>query len=600
MRKEILMRLLAVMSLVAGMSFHAVPAAAQRDTILVRTGEIDIRGGVLRPKADTVVLDAPSETTVQLVPRTDSLPKLADSLLNLPSRIPLVGELVAEGDRLREGYRFADAMAVYQQAMERIPDPQERLAVEDRFIQAQNGRNMTDYCSTPVTVARERFSLEDFFLFYPLKGSSWRKTPNQLDSTAAGGPVSATYVPKDEKTVYFSAADGAGLRNIYVTRDEDTLWTAPALLGERLLSSRNEIYPMLSPDGRTLYFASDGLYGMGGYDLYASSWDDVSGEWGEPVNLGFPYSSPADDFLLMNTEDGRYTIFASNRDCSRDSVYVYVLEYEAVPVRKSIHDIEQLRNLSALVPVRDLQRMDNASAVSGSMPDTDGTKRYMEKMAEVRALRDSIYRYEKELDAKRLALGRLPEDGRADIAAEISEKEAALQPLRQALNAAGKEVQALEMEFLSGGIVPDAGNVRRTADREVVGASAGYTFTKHSMGPRLKIDIARPEPAMDYAFKVMPVGRFAPDSTLPEGIVYQIRIFTASSHATLDDIRGLSPVFERLTSSLKYTYSAGVFRTYADALSHLNEVRRLGFRDAAIQAFRDGRPISVSAARKLE
>ena len=60
---------------------------------------------------------------------------------------------------------------------------------------------------------------------------------------------------------------------------------------------------------------SKGLYGMGGYDLYVSQWNSETGDWDVPVNMGFPYSSPYDDFLFINTEDGKYSIFASNRGC---------------------------------------------------------------------------------------------------------------------------------------------------------------------------------------------------------------------------------------------------------------------------------------------
>ena len=78
------------------------------------------------------------------------------------------------------------------------------------------------------------------------------------------------------------------------------------------------------------------------------------------------------------------------------------------------------------------------------------------------------------------------------------------------------------------------------------------------------------------------------------------RLFTSPRHATLDEIRGLSPVYERLTSSLRYTYAVGQFRTFSEALGHLNEVRILGFPDARIVAYFDGKPVPVSDARRVQ
>jgi Tol biopolymer transport system component len=51
---------------------------------------------------------------------------------------------------------------------------------------------------------------------------------------------------------------------------QDTVWSVPRKVEELSTAKSDEIYPMLSPDGKTLYFSSDGLYGLGGYDIYRS------------------------------------------------------------------------------------------------------------------------------------------------------------------------------------------------------------------------------------------------------------------------------------------------------------------------------------------
>ena len=55
-----------------------------------------------------------------------------------------------------------------------------------------------------------------------------------------------------------------------------------------------------------------------------------------------------------------------------------------------------------------------------------------------------------------------------------------------------------------------------------------------------------------------------------------------------------------MTTSLKYTYSVGVFSHYSAALSALPSVRRLGFPEATIIAFRNNAPIPVIDARRAE
>lgn len=505
--------------------------------------------------------------------------------------------LLMKADSSRMAYNFQEAVKYCEAAVDAL-DSTSSAKAEEQLLLARNGLNMMGFCSQPVVVAKQTFPLQDFLLFYPLKDFSWRKSPNQLDSLGGDNLSRAVYVPDGSRDIYYSAKDEEGIRNIYATHLADSLWSVPALINEQLTSSSDEIYPMLSPDGQSLYFASKGLYGMGGYDLYVSQWNKETGDWDVPVNMGFPYSSPYDDFLFVNTEDGKYSIFASNRECGRDSVTIYVLEYDGMPVRKAVTEVDELRELAALNPAGNHPGIDNGSAVSGETDES--TRKYMDKMREVRSLRDSVARFGKNLDKLRSGLATASDEEKARLTAEITDKEMMLPTLNSTLNAAVKELQNIEMDFLANGIVIDTRKLQAEADKEIVGASSSYTFSKNSYGPDLRLDIRKPKPTFDYSFMILPEGRFAESNTLPDGLVYQIRIFTLSRKASVADLNGLSPVFERTTTSGKHAYSAGLFKSYKDALSNLNKVKKRGFRDAQIDAFLNGQVIGVSKARELE
>ena len=507
--------------------------------------------------------------------------------------------LMIKADSCRMAYNFAEAVQYSESAVEAL-DSTASARAEEQLLMARNGLNMMSFCSQPTVVAKQTFPLKDFFLFYPLKDHSWRKTPNQLDSLGGDNLSRAIFIPDGSRDIYYSAKDEEGIRNIYATHLTDSLWSVPTLINEQMTSSSDEIYPMLSPDGQSLYFASKGLYGMGGYDLYVSNWNSETNDWDMPVNMGFPYSSPYDDFLFVNTEDGKYSIFASNRECGRDSVTIYVLEYDSMPVRKAVTDVDELRALASLNPARDHSRIDNDAAVPDEGQQDESTKRYMDKMREVRALRDSVARFGKNLEKMRSGLAGASGEEKARLTAEISDKEMMLPTLNSALNAAVKELQNIEMDFLANGIVIDTRKLQAEADKEIVGASSGYTFSKNSYGPALHLDIMKPKPTFDYSFMILPEGRFAENNTLPEGIIYQIRIFTLGRKATVADLNGLSPVFERTTTSGRHAYSVGLFKSYKDVLSNLNKVKNRGFRDAQIDAFHNGQVINVRKARELE
>ena len=510
--------------------------------------------------------------------------------------------LLARADSLHRRYEFEKALEVYEIAYDIQPDSVARLDIEDKMLTSENALNLLSYVKEPKVVAKQRFHLKDFFLFYPLQDASWRNVPNQLDSVNVNPLVMAMYVPDNASRLFFSATDESRARNIYMTEYQDSVWTAPTLLNEHLTSSADEIYPMLSPDGKSLYFASSGLFGVGGYDLFVSHWNEETRDWDTPENLGFPYSSPYDDFLFLNTDDGRYSIFASNRECpASDSVYLYVLEYDSMPVGKRM-DAEKVRELSLLKPLEDAAMMNNDSAVGNQVEESIDTKKYMAKMSEVRALRDSIYHYSKSIDEQRALFAASDDDEqRMKLTVDILRKESLLPALQDSLNRATAAIQKIEMEFLFKGVVIDPEKMAAQADREVVGASTNYAFARQNPGKALNLSIAAPVVEFDYSFRILDEAQFAENQKLPAGLTYQIQILGQSSRITdIKRLKGLSPVYEEKLAGGKYCYRVGLFSSYADVLGNLNKVKKLGFRSAFITAFNSGVPLSVSKARSLE
>ena len=66
----------------------------------------------------------------------------------------------------------------------------------------------------------------------------------------------------------------------------------------------------------------------------------------------------------------------------------------------------------------------------------------------------------------------------------------------------------------------------------------------------------KPKESFDYTFMILPQGRFAEDNTLPGGLCYQIQLFSMTAKATVKQIKGLSPVFERQGTNGRRIYSA--------------------------------------------
>ena len=492
--------------------------------------------------------------------------------------------LMNRGDNLRNRYRFDESLTVYRQALEAARQQEDSTMsrlISDRILMSENGKSMTAFVYSPEVVSKQKFSVEDFYLYYPLQDRSWRSLPNQLDSAADHRFNKAMYVPEGSSTLYWSAEDEEGIRNLYTSTLQDAVWTVPAMINEQLTSVSDEIYPILSADGKHLYFSSEGLHGVGGYDLYVSDWDEDAQEWSAPENLGFPYSSPADDFIFYNTPDGRYTLFASNRGCSEDSVWVYALQFDNMPIRKSMEDPAELEKMMNL-DLQDASSDFGADESESKIPENLDTRKYMDKMSEVRILRDSISIYA------------------SMIGSEVQNVGERLSALQAALSKAQTELQNIELDFLFKGVVIDPEKLMAEADNVGEEKAESYVFSKNEMGGTLVMNVLEPEVKFDYSFKVLDEGQFAEDQNLPMGVVYQIQIFASKSKASIKSLKGLSPVYETRNASGTYVYRVGIFRTYNDVLSHLNAVKKVGFKSAYIVPFIDGKVVKMAAAKAQE
>ena len=77
------------------------------------------------------------------------------------------------------------------------------------------------------------------------------------------------------------------------------------------LISHHKISPI--SDSQTLYFASDGLPNLGGYDIFYSKNDDATKAWIDPVNIGYPINTTADEIGLFVSLNGKRAYFNSNK-----------------------------------------------------------------------------------------------------------------------------------------------------------------------------------------------------------------------------------------------------------------------------------------------
>lgn len=526
-----------------------------------------------------------------------------------------------KAESLQRSYDFESAESSYKLLEGQCTDSATVSMLRELEVQCENGKSFLQYALNPTVINAKTVSRRDFFLYYSHLGDSvWMYLPNSFVSQSSAPVVSASYLPKGASRYIFSAPDKSGSWNLNVTVfGGDSLWSSPELMNEDNTSPGNEILPLMSPDGKYLYFSSDGLFGMGGYDLYRCEWDDDNKDWGVPENLGFPYSSPADDFLYSDTPDGKYSIFASNRDCSPDSMRIYVLSYEVMPVKQSLTDLSEVRRIARLDPSSASIASDssNLSLPSANAPSSDkqpaadsiesANAAYFSALSEMRKQEKQISALEALQKKDRDDYIALADDDPARSALEqkLLDDENKLMTMQQDISGIRAKIQGMEMDFLSKGMTFNTIDIHNEDTNKKAPASSPssrdtYSFKRMAPAGNRAFRIRPKKEAFDYSFKIGDVAHFAPKDSIPSGIIYQIHVFNAPAKYPVKKLKGLSPVFKRKLTGDKYDYSVGIFHSYNEVLEHLNEVKKLGFKDASIIAFEDGNTLAVTRARKKE
>ena len=159
----------------------------------------------------------------------------------------------------------------------------------------------------------------DLFYSEPLDTRDGWSSPVEFDSKISSTHLSSHFfIYEHEDRIIFAKDVGKkkspNLDLFQSFRNHETgEWSKPALFATTINSEFNEDSPYLSPDEKTLYFASDGHETMGGYDIFKSTFDSTTLTWSEPVNLGFPINSPDDEIHFKLNPDQMSGYFTSNR-----------------------------------------------------------------------------------------------------------------------------------------------------------------------------------------------------------------------------------------------------------------------------------------------
>ena len=173
------------------------------------------------------------------------------------------------------------------------------------------------------------------------ENNKW-STPENINSINTSDWESQPCVSYDGKELFFVRRNKKlGTSDIYVAfRDDNGEWKSPQKLNPNINTEGNEMAPFVHHDGKTLYFSSDGLIGMGGYDLFMSR-RDQKGEWMDAVNLGYPLNTSGNEINIVVSNDANkaYISAIRNEGYGAYDIYEFELDEEFRPESVEIETV---------------------------------------------------------------------------------------------------------------------------------------------------------------------------------------------------------------------------------------------------------------------
>ncbi len=179
----------------------------------------------------------------------------------------------------------------------------------------------------------------DIFVSKKRESSDTWGTPKALDK-----PINTSYFESSaclsadgNKLFFVSEREGKkhgaqGQGDIYVVEKiNKTQWGEPKNLGPVINTPEDEISVFIHPDGKTLFFSSNGHLSIGGLDIFMSKLQN-DGTWSKPENLGYPINTIDDDVHFVLSTDGNSAHYSAVKEDGMGERDIYKIDMSDYPI----------------------------------------------------------------------------------------------------------------------------------------------------------------------------------------------------------------------------------------------------------------------------
>lgn len=392
---------------------------------------------------------------------------------------------------------------------------------------------------------------------------------------------------------------GYGGYDLYVSVLLDHHWSRPMNLGPSINSFYNERHPFLTRNGLTLFYSSDNLKSMGGYDIFRSVFDEEKLLWSVPYNIGFPVNSTLDDTHIVLSPDGTSAFISSNRKESHGDLDLYRIFFKQPVIAH--------QQISAYTTFYQLLTMHGADVMHAKAPiQPVDVKEYFISHLFIDVNGDVLTpQNTKKLDLLANLLLIYP-----NIVAELSSFEVPASQKMFSLYFSIKKAEQAAEYLVKKGVARNRLLLKGYGSSFPLalnppGQPPGQVYLK--LNHRLEIGLhnVEGEPVITHIENIPvpdnlldPAG--AKFEALRHGFFYSIQIASVTQILQNVKLEGVVEMFIEVSNMQgNYRYMVGMMPTFSEAESKLSEMSALGFTDAFIVPYFKGRRLERSQVQAL-
>lgn len=281
----------------------------------------------------------------------------------------MAGTFISKGDLLSDGrsafmnYDFELASELYdkyEKTLKKSPNVAGAELLEKYRIQLEIAENSLDNVQKIEIIERIDVPASEFFKYVKLPANGGKLLDPNVSLLKNRRNLSDFAFSTESGDVMMWSENDDDNREVIMESERlmDGSWEMPVNVGDILNDGGNARNPFLLTDGLTLYYSSDGEGSMGGYDLFVATRESGSGEFRQPMGLGYPFNSPYNEYMLAIDEDNGIGWWVTDRNCLDDKLSIYIFKTNEVRRNYNPDDEDDIISLARINDIGITQNSD--------------------------------------------------------------------------------------------------------------------------------------------------------------------------------------------------------------------------------------------------